>query len=294
MPYRTAEALRAGLTDRIATAAAGHGGFTSNQLRRQFAYDRLLTRIFTTDTSNWILKGAGGLLARIPGHARHSLDIDLFHQGEIATAIAELQHLGADDTFGDFFTFDTTTKRLRAADPTNTGLSVVAYLGEREFERFTIDLVVASNMTAAPEMVDPINSVHVPGLPTTTYRVYPLVDHIADKHAAMLETHNGHESTRYRDLVDLVVITSTQRVDAQALRTALLSEYAHRGLPTPSGIALPSDAWIAGYEQAATATPNLTHTTAARGVALVAKMLNPILGGRQHGTWNPSTETWEG
>lgn len=294
MPYRTPEALRAALTDRIATAAAVHGGFTSSQLRRQFAYDRLLTRIFTSGSSNWILKGAGGLLARIPGYARHSLDIDLFHQGQIVIAIAELQRLGADDTFGDYFTFDMTTKRLRAADATNTGLSVVAYLGEREFERFTIDLVVESNMTAAPEAVDPINPVHVPGLPVTTYRVYPLVDHIADKHAAMLETHNGHESTRYRDLVDLVVIASTQRVDAKALRTALLSEYAHRGLPTPSEISLPSDAWIAGYEQAATTAPNVTHTTAAGGLAVVAKMLNPILGGRQAGSWNPSTQAWDG
>lgn len=293
MPYRSAEALRAALTDRIAVAAET-GGFTIGQLRRQFAYDRLLTRIFTTDKGNWILKGAGGLLARIPDHARHSLDVDLFHQGQIETGIEQLQQLGAADTFGDYFTFDITTKRPRASGAINVDLSVVAYLGEREFERFKIDLVVSSNMTATPETVDPINPVQVPGLPVTTYRVYPLVDHIADKHAAMLETHSGQESTRYRDLVDLVVIASSQRVDAAALRKALLSEYAHRRLVVPAEISLPSAKWIAGYEQAAKMAPNVTRTSATEALALVAKMVNPVLAGREHGTWNPSTEAWDG
>lgn len=144
----------------------------------------------------------------------------------MAAAIDQLQQLGADDAFGDYFTFDINEGRARSAGAPNVELGVVAFLGEREFERFKIDLVVVSNMTATPEMVDPIHPIEVPGLRITAYRVYPLVDHIADKHAAMLEMHGEQESTRYRDLVDLVVIAGSQTINAEALRAAMLSEYA--------------------------------------------------------------------
>ncbi len=292
VPYNTAQAFRAAVTDRIA-AVADDSPFTINQLRRQFAYDRLLSRLFATDASRWILMGAGGLLARIPGHARHSLDIDLFHRGELINALDQLNALGSDASFGDYFTFDIAARKTQMAGSANMELSVVAYLGEREFERFKIDLVVAANITAPPEVLMPIRPVDIPGLPAASYRVCALVDHIADKHAAMLGTHGGVESTRYRDLVDLAVIAKTQRVEAAPLRTAMLSEYAHRGLPVPTEVTLPSDRWIDGYVRAAKSAPNLSQPTAREALALVAKMLEPILRGRTHGIWNPTTATWD-
>jgi hypothetical protein len=45
--------------------------------KRQFAYDRALARLFTaSDAHNWVLKGAGALLARLE-QARYSRDIDV-------------------------------------------------------------------------------------------------------------------------------------------------------------------------------------------------------------------------
>jgi hypothetical protein len=56
---------------------------TLDSLRRQFAYDRLLTRIYTgLDAKRWILKGATAILARLAGDARHTRDIDLYRQDE--------------------------------------------------------------------------------------------------------------------------------------------------------------------------------------------------------------------
>jgi hypothetical protein len=48
------------------------------------------------------------------------------------------------------------------------------------------------------------------------HRAYPLVDHVADKVAAMFELHGEKcaPSTRYRDLVDLVAIVISASVDA--------------------------------------------------------------------------------
>lgn len=291
-PYRTSEAFRSALSDRIGVASVSSDGFTINQLRRQFAYGRLLARIFTGGESRWVLKGAGGLLARLPGYARHSLDIDLFHQGDMASGIEELQRLGGTDPFGDFFTFDINAGQTPAPDAPNVALGVVAFLGEREFERFKVDLVVVSNLTAAPELIVPISPIDIPGLTAVPYLVYPLVDHIADKHAAMIEPHRSGPSTRYRDLVDLVIIATSNSVDAASLHVAMVSEYTHRSLAVPEAVELPSEDWISGYQRAATTARNLHYPTATEALAIVKKMLDPILAGRSSGIWDPVTLQW--
>ncbi len=98
LPYDSARAFDAALKDRFRLTAK-QGPYSVAELRRQFAYDRLLARVFTAHPERWILKGGGGLLARIPGQARHSLDIDLFYRGELDAAVSDLDELGADDSF---------------------------------------------------------------------------------------------------------------------------------------------------------------------------------------------------
>ena len=49
-------------------------------LLRQFSYDRLLCRVFSTDPERWVLKGATAMLARLEGRARHTLDVDLYRR----------------------------------------------------------------------------------------------------------------------------------------------------------------------------------------------------------------------
>lgn len=293
-PYATAEAFDAALTDRL-SAVHETSRHSINELRRQFAYDRLLVRIFQDPSSSdsWILKGGGGLLARIPDRARHSMDLDLFYAGEFDDAIEALQELAHRD-LGDFFDFDVTL--LRGAPTTGVRrLKVASFIGNKVFEPFRIDLVVASNMTQPPDSVDPLTPIVIPGLSTCPYRVYSLVDHIADKHAAMVDTYNDNApSTRYRDLVDLVLIATTQRPDAADLRSALLSEYSVRNLPTPTDIDLPAATWAAGYANAIEALPDVSHRTASDALNLVRALLQPLLDNRiPSGTWNPDISRWE-
>ena len=72
-PYATPAALRRALTDRLAAAAA-EGPWRLADLQRQFAYDRLLHRLYLLD-DGWILKGATALLARHLS-VRHTIDLD--------------------------------------------------------------------------------------------------------------------------------------------------------------------------------------------------------------------------
>lgn len=292
LPYTTASAFNTALKARLAAAAetSVHG---INELRRQFAYDRLLIRIFAADPDRWILKGAAGLLARRPEGARHSKDIDMYYRGEISVALDELRNLAADDTVGDFFTFD--IERLPdRGDSDSAGLRVISYVGDLEFQRFSIDLVIDSNMTQEPETIAALRPVPIDGLPTADYRVYPLVDHVADKHAAMIDTyHGGAASTRYRDLVDLALIATTYPLAAVDLRAALHSEYAHRGLDIPATVDLPDSSWEAGYAKVAATVPHLALPTATEALEIVRALLEPLLGDEFHsGHWDPNRRRW--
>lgn len=79
-PYASPSAFDAAIKDRLQTASVD-SPYTLAELRRQFAYDRFLARVFSAESDRWILKGGGGMLARIPNQARHSMDIDLFYRG---------------------------------------------------------------------------------------------------------------------------------------------------------------------------------------------------------------------
>ena len=60
--YATPAAFRQALTDRLRSLAT-ESSWELSQLQRQFAYDRLLERLYLMDDA-WIVKGAAALFAR--------------------------------------------------------------------------------------------------------------------------------------------------------------------------------------------------------------------------------------
>lgn len=290
LPYATPQSFDAAIKDLIASAAQD-SAHSITELRRQFAYDRLLTRVFTLQPQHWVLKGGACLLARIPGHARHSQDIDLYFQREVDRAGADLTE-AADADLGDFFTFDVEQARDLVGPNAGARFRITDYLGPKVFVGFGADVVVATNMTGTPDVLPGLCSIQVDGLPTAAYRTYPVVVHIADKHAAMLDTYGGRASSRYRDLVDLVLLATTQRPTAAGLHFALLSEYRHRAIAVPSEVTLPSTAWLAGYEIEAARVPAPFHTSVDEALAIVKDLIEPILAGRVSGAWDPEALGW--
>jgi hypothetical protein len=73
-------------------------------LRRQFAYDRLLARLFATGSSERILKGGVSMIARL-GTARHTADVDLVVRAASMDAALDALRVAAAQDLGDFFTF---------------------------------------------------------------------------------------------------------------------------------------------------------------------------------------------
>jgi len=295
-PYATAAAFRAALKDRLACVAL-EAGYPLSEIQRQFAYDRLLARCFSTNWDRWVLKGAGALLARLDG-ARHSKDIDLFYsdrRAEIAAAVEDLEHALHTD-LGDHFAFEVvrTTSLPEAAK--GRRVHVRSGLGPVAFSAFHVDVVVGTAMSCEPDEVSPLVRVTIPGLVRPAYRAFPLVDHIADKLCATEETHERagrrRASTRVKDLVDLALIARSQTIDGHQLRTAIQVGFAHRGLAVPSCFTVPDGAvWRTQFPRVARDAPPpvLAYDDA---LDLVCRMLDPVLGGSTPNQWDPNRACW--
>jgi hypothetical protein len=206
--YATPAAFRRALTDRL-NAAARESRWSLPQLQRQVAYDRLIERLYLIN-DGWIVKGATALLARDIG-VRGSLDIDLYLDAAREVAEDELRQAAASD-IGDWFHFE-----IGGGTPiahSATRLPVRTFIGASIWVEFRVDLVGSDlRMTGQPDDVPPLARGVIPEVEQRGYRAYPLVDHIADKVAAIYERHgeDRRPSTRYRDLVDLVAITTGRR-----------------------------------------------------------------------------------
>ncbi|QBI56198.1 nucleotidyl transferase AbiEii/AbiGii toxin family protein [Streptomonospora litoralis] len=214
LPYTTPTAFRRALTERLRAAAKPNGPWPLAELQRQFAYDRLLARLYHLDTG-WIVKGATALLARELA-VRRTVDIDVYRPGDRGQAEHDLRRAAALD-LGDWFIFETGRATPVSDGANGVRIPTTARIGTTEWVRFHVDVVAEDiRMTGSPEDVPPLPAVAILGLDRPGYRVYPLADHIADKTCAILERHGPEKrpSTRFKDLVDMLAVLGSQYVAA--------------------------------------------------------------------------------
>jgi Nucleotidyl transferase AbiEii toxin, Type IV TA system len=290
--YAMPGAFRSALTDRL-RALSQPTPWTLSQLRRQFAYDRLLERLYVMD-DGWVVKGAVALLARDIG-VRGSLDIDVYRAKAADAAEADLREAASRD-LGDWFRFEVGPRRPVGDESSAVRLPVVAYIGAQEWERFHIDLVGSDlRMTGEPDDVPPIAQIDLPELQQNGYRAYPLADHVADKIAATYELYGQSQtpSTRYRDLVDLVAIARSASVDAKQQLRSLRSEAERRGVRLPQTFDVPDRAlWEPGYAREAAQSVLADAHKLDEALAIVRPFVNPLLHGTARGRWDHESRTW--
>lgn len=290
--YGSPAAFRRALTDKLREMAKT-GRWSLPQLQRQIAYDRLLERLYLVD-DGWIVKGATALLARDLG-VRETIDVDLYRSTALEVAEAELRQAAQQD-IGDWFRFEIGPRQTLTAGAVGVRLPVTAAVGVTVWCSFRVDLVGAEvHLTGQPERVPALARVAMPDLQQHGYVVYPLVDHIADKVAAILQTYGaGHvPSTRYKDLVDLVAIVSEASVKAAQQYDALRSEANRRGIDLPAAFSVPDrELWEKGYAAEAGRSLLDTALTLDDALAVVTPFLDPLLDGTAAGTWDPKTGRW--
>jgi len=131
---------------------------------------------------------------------------------------------------GDAFEYSSHTDSIgNAAQPYTEGYQVKfnVFLGLGARGSLQVDLAVGG-ITGEVTTTQPANALRVPRLVSRPYRLYPLVDQIADKVCATMTEYNDRPSSREKDLIDLVVIATTQDVEGHALGYAFATETLHR------------------------------------------------------------------
>lgn len=267
-----------------------------NQLEREFVLQRFLARVFANDESPWVLKGGTGLLIRLPD-ARHSQDLDLLHpSADLPTAVAELRELSRSGE--DPFTFTVGTPVAMSGGVEGAKVTVEVTLGASFFHSFPIDVSTALPFIARVEHHRPLPVVEVPAVgPLPSFALFPLADQIADKVCAMYQRYGPSEapSSRYRDLVDLVLITANFFLEAAETAAALAAESTRRSMTLPTALQTPGGQWRTGYPGTArdTALSRELHDLQA-ALAAAAECLDPLLDGQMTtGTWNPAERRWQ-
>lgn len=294
--YKTPQAMWTAVTAR-AKAAAAASGQPVNEVVREFLYERLLDRVFALPEAPWVLKGGTALLVRVED-ARHSKDVDLLYRiADLDEAVEQLRAALALDR-GDRLSFTVTKIESTGGgqQPGVAGLQVniEIYAGLKKVGSFHIDLVTGSLMTAEPDERVVTTVVDVPGVVPPTVRLYPIVDHVADKLCATEATYlDGKPSSRVRDLVDLVVIARTETMSLRALRDAIASERHHRDLPSRETFSVPAT-WTDRYSEVSGSTRHCAGLDFAAAVGLVAQFLAPalvVVSGEDQ-TWSPTAAAW--
>lgn len=290
--YGSPTAYRRALTDRLNNAAE-RSRWVLPQLQRQTAYDRLLQRLYRIDRG-WVVKGAIALLARNIG-VRATVDIDVYRGIAADSAERELRDAVARD-IGDWFRFDVGPPRVGRNAVNGTRLPVAAYVGTTVWTRFHVDLVGPDGtMTGEPEDVPALIHTVMPGVAQHGYRVYPLVDHVADKTVATFERHGDSEvpSTRYKDLVDLVAIVTAVSVRAEPQMAALAAGAQRRRIALPQRFGVPArDLWERGYAAEAGRSLLSVGRTLDEALGVVGPFLDPLLDRTAVGVWDSERGAW--
>jgi len=290
--YATPVAFRRALTDRL-KALSKSSRWELPQLQRQFAYDRVLERLYLMD-DGWIVKGAVALLARDLG-VRASIDIDVYRAKSADAAEADLREAAARDV-GDWFRFEIGPRGTVADGAVGVRLPVSAYVGTTVWAQFHVDLVGSDlTMVGEPDAVSALAEVDMPDLSQHGYRAFPLIDHVADKIVATIQRYGTAQrpSTRFRDLVDLVAIVQGASVDPQEQIKALTSEAERRAIALPETFNVPDRAlWESGYAAEAKRSLLATAHTLDGALSVVGPFIDPLLIGTARGTWDNQRGAW--
>jgi hypothetical protein len=262
-PYDTAHAFRQALEVRLRHIAQEQG-LDLQRLQRRVAFERLLARLFAQDEPPWLLKGGYALELRLTGQARSTLDLDLAVpdpsrlQSPGATvqdascldiAYEQVQRAAALDLQDGFvFRIARQTKDLTGAPRGGFRCIAEARLAGRTFARFHLDVGLGDVVLHAPDWVEGSTLLGFAGIPAARVALYPLAEQFAEKVHAYTATWTKRDNTRVKDLVDLVLLVHSGRLDPERVRGALRATFAARGTHLlPAELPAPPASWAEGY-----------------------------------------------
>ncbi|MFC0108967.1 nucleotidyl transferase AbiEii/AbiGii toxin family protein [Kibdelosporangium aridum] len=280
-------------------------GVPTGELLERYYHRRLLARVFHVDGENWVLKGGQALLVRWP-KARYSTDVDLWRTVEDTTVDEAVRALitAVSIDLHDHLTFEHhDTSVETAANRPSRKVRFKVMFGLRQLGMVSVDVVVTGLRPMGDLLVGDLEAPFTMDCSDwPAVRMWPLEDHVADKIAAMFERHGDQQrpSSRFKDLVDLMVIAVKSPVDGSTTHAALHAEVDRRRaagthLVLPEKFVVPDPSWTAGYRAAAVRAYELPseYRTLGGAMPLAEAFVTPLLQQQDpQGAWNPERLEW--
>ena len=126
-----------------------------------------------------------------------------------------------------------------------------------------------------------------------TIPCYPLTQHLAEKIHAYVRPRATGESTRVKDLVDILLIAEQMVVDGLALLAAIHATFSAYGEGEPPlSLPAPPTTWAVTFKKLAEEVGLSCPTLPAANEA-ARLFLEPVLRGEVDGVWSPTDQVWK-
>jgi hypothetical protein len=290
MNFQSGGAFRRAVEERLNTKARTTG-LPLVRLRKMVAFDRFLARLVAAQPDAWALKGGLALQLRLGGRSRTTKDIDLLSFA-VADQVLSLLRTAASLDLKDWFSFEVSEPaRVPLTEQAGQRYLIRTLLDGRTFENFHVDIGVGDAIIEPLEYLNITDLLSFSGLSPTSVPCYPVTQQIAEKLHAYTKPRKSGESSRVKDLVDLLLLSELQAVSGYSLHQAIQATFTTEGThPVPSSVPPPPEPWESDFRRMATDV-GLT-TTLDKAYGLVQAFLNPILTAETPNDWDPVKKVW--
>lgn len=294
MKYKTGAAFRRALEERLRQQSVGDGQ-PLLRLRKMVAFDRFLARFAEREPEAWIVKGGFALQLRLGTRARTTKDIDISttnrwtHEETIAhlRAVASL-------VVADWFEFEVGEPAEAATGAPGQGLRfpIRCRLDGRQFENFHLDVGHGDPVLGAPDLLTAPDLLAFAEIAPARVRCYPLTTQVAEKLHTYTRTYASGETSRARDLADILLAASLEQFNSEKLRQAVEATFQARAThAVPREMPNPPKRISTSYRQLAREL-DLPWPAIEEAAQAAAQFLNPILRGDARPTWDPVDWRW--
>jgi hypothetical protein len=263
------------------------------RLRKMVTFERFVARLAVAQPGYWLVKGGLALQWRLGNLARTTKDVDMLLTAPLEDVHQALVRAGRLD-LGDWFSFLVQKPTTPSGQRGGAGLrmQVQSLVDSRPFEAFHLDVGWGDPVVEPPDELTLPSLLEFAGINAVTALCFPLTQHIAEKLHAYTRPHISGESSRAKDLVDILLIARASVVDARALSRAIRATFEARGTHgLPDRLPGAPASWNAPFSRMAREV-GLRVATLTVAVDMAGKFLDPVLQSQAQGRWDPALWQW--
>jgi len=279
--YGTPAVFRRALEDRL-RAQSLENNQPLARLRKMVAFDRFLARLGRKEPQAWVVKGGFALQLRLGNRARTTKDIDVSAMNRW-TREETIAHLVAAVSLdlGDWFEFEVGQPAEAATGAPGRGFRfpIRSLLDGRQFENFHLDVGYGDPLLETPDVLAGPDILAFAEIAPARVRCYPLTTQVAEKLHTYTRTYASGETSRARDLADILFAASLGQLKSAKLRQAIEATFRARAShDIPRQMSDPPARIAVSYRQLAREL-DLPWPTIEEAGQAAAEFLNPVLKG---------------